>query len=209
MDVLLRWTKPFPVDRPQEMHGSGRWSAVTFDDAFQSVVENALPELEKRGIPAMIFVPSGFLGKQAGWMERAGESTRIISEDTLRSLPGRLITIGSHTRTHPRLPELTPAEARAELVGSRTRLEEILGRPVSCLAFPFGRYNRETLELCREAGYERVFTSAARRAFLTPGEFVTGRVGVTPKDWRWEFQLKLLGAYEWVPAVAGWLPGSR
>ena len=36
-----------------------RTVAITFDDAFASVVQNALPVLERRGLPATIFVVTG------------------------------------------------------------------------------------------------------------------------------------------------------
>jgi peptidoglycan/xylan/chitin deacetylase (PgdA/CDA1 family) len=209
MDMLARWTTPIRLDRAGELNGSTRCSAVTFDDAFQNVVDNALPELEKRKIPATIFVPSGFLGKQAGWMDRAGETNRVMSAEVMRSLPPDLITIGSHTVTHPKLPRLSSAEARAELAGSRDQLEQALGRPVTLLAFPYGRYSREIVQLCREAGYTRVFTGESAPAFRTPGEFVAGRVAVTPGDWPWEFKLKLRGAYAWVPAAMRWKRRSR
>jgi len=101
MDMLGRLTTPVRLDQPGALHGPTRWSAVTFDDAFQNVVDNALPELEERKIPATIFVPSGFLGKQAGWMDRAGVSNRVMTADVMRSLSPELATIGSHTVTHP------------------------------------------------------------------------------------------------------------
>jgi peptidoglycan/xylan/chitin deacetylase (PgdA/CDA1 family) len=209
MDMLIRWATPVRLEQPGNLDDSARWVAVSFDDAFQNVVANALPELEKRNIPATIFVPSGFLGKQAGWMDRAGETTRIMSAEVLRSLRPELVTIGSHTITHPKLPRLSPGEVRAELAGSRDRLERILGRPVTLLAFPYGRYNGEIVRLSRETGYTRVFTGESVPAFRTPGEFVSGRVATSPGDWPWEFKLKLLGAYAWLPAAMSWKRRSR
>jgi hypothetical protein len=55
--------------------------------------------------------------------------------------------------------------------------------------------------LCREAGYERIFTTLPVFAFAEPGEFVVGRVRVDPTDWPLEFRLKLAGAYRWLPAA--------
>ena len=41
--------------------------AITFDDAFVSVAENALPELDKYSSHCTIFVPVGWLGRTPGW----------------------------------------------------------------------------------------------------------------------------------------------
>jgi peptidoglycan/xylan/chitin deacetylase (PgdA/CDA1 family) len=58
--------------------------------------------------------------------------------DELRSLDPRLVTIGSHTLTHPILPWLGPREVEAEVAGSRRLLEERLGREVDLFAYPNG-----------------------------------------------------------------------
>src|SRR5262245_46416310 len=56
MDVLLRWATPVRADFTNLPNTEvRRFVAVTFDDGFVSFVENALPELEKRNIPATLF----------------------------------------------------------------------------------------------------------------------------------------------------------
>lgn len=199
---LRQWSRPIRLDRPEDAGGTGRTAALTFDDGFQNVVDNALPALEEQGIPATVFVPSGYLGKTADWLGKSSE--KVMSAETLKSLPPELVTIGSHTVSHSPLARLEPEQARRELADSKAALEEILGRPVTLLSFPYERYNREILELCRDAGYERVFTCESYPALRTPEEYVSGRVATTPTDWAWEFKLKLLGAYEWVPLAMRW-----
>ena len=49
-----------------------------------------------------------------------------------------LITVGSHTMTHPILPTLDDATLARELVDSRTMLEQRLGRPVEFFCYPNG-----------------------------------------------------------------------
>src|SRR5262249_3105591 len=63
MDELLRCAKPIPADLDGPLERGTHHVAVTFDDGFVSVLENALPELQRRKIPAVIFVPSGYLGE--------------------------------------------------------------------------------------------------------------------------------------------------
>jgi peptidoglycan/xylan/chitin deacetylase (PgdA/CDA1 family) len=68
------------------------------------------------------------------------------------------VEVGSHTVTHPILSSLLPAEQREEAQGSKTCLEEILGRPVTSFAYPYGTrsdYTAETVDIVREAGYDR------------------------------------------------------
>ena len=56
--------KNMPSDKDRNL------TAVTFDDAFVSVFENAVPVLKKHKLPAAIFVPTGNLGKTPLWALR-------------------------------------------------------------------------------------------------------------------------------------------
>lgn len=202
MDQLLLKAEPIRADVDACPVQGERYAAVTFDDGFQNVVDNALPELSKRHIPATLFVVTESLGGNRGWEHLGGDDTRqekVMSVEQLKNLSPELVTIGSHTMTHPLLPSIARNELLRELSGSRLKLEQILTRDVTLLSFPYGGFNDAVVEACREAGYSRVFTALPVFAFSEPGEFVTGRVGAAPTDWPIEFRLKLAGAFRWLP----------
>lgn len=196
MDTLVRLAKAIPADRMTPLPVCERCVAVTFDDAFESVLYNAVPELEKRKIPATIFVIAGLMGQAPGW---EGYPERTMTLKQLEQLPADLVTIGSHTLTHPDLPALSEQDARTELFESRLKLEKLLHREIKLFSFPFGAFQGEMIVWCQEAGYERVFTTLPHLALTDPAEFVSGRVSVEPTDWPLEFYLKLCGAYSWLP----------
>lgn len=200
MDLLLKCAKPVRADLTDPLNAGSHSTVVTFDDGYNSVAENALPELEKRGIPATMFIVTRLLGQSPGWLGEkyaASKSEIAMTAEQLRALPGKLITLGSHTMTHPRLTELGVADSTKEIVESRRELEKLVGQPVTLFSFPFGLFNQELVRICHEAGYQRAFTTIPSAAFSEPGEFLTGRVGVDPTDWPIEFRLKVLGAYWW------------
>lgn len=202
MEMLARLTKPVRLDAKLPLDAGFRYSAVTFDDGFLNVVQNALPELQKRNIPATIFVTSEGLGTVATYWPPSAHyerSQRVLTAEELRGLPEDLISIGSHTATHPYLPSLAQADALRELHDSRVKLEQVLSRKVTLFSFPFGAFNNRLIQWSREAGYDRVFTSLPTIAFTAAGEFASGRVPVEPSDHPLEFRLKLLGAYRWLP----------
>ena len=202
MDVLVQNTKPIRADINALPTIGEHYACVTFDDGFQNIVNNALPELSKRGIHATLFVVTESLGGNRRWEHLGGDDTRqekVMSVEQLRELSPELVTIGSHTMTHPLLPSIEKIQLMQELSGSRLMLAKLLDREVTLLSFPYGGFNDAVVESCREAGYERVFTALPVFAFLQPGEFVSGRVGATPTDWPIEFRLKLAGAFRWLP----------
>lgn len=207
MDELIRWTDPIAADYCVPLSEGRRYSVVTFDDGFVSTIENAIPELLSRGIPVTLFIPSGLLGEIPKWMTFDDDfiaDEQIASETALKDLPHDLVAIGSHSISHPWLPHSTEQEARLELTGSRDKLRILLKREIKLFSFPYGAFNERLLEWCRDAGYDRVFTTLPNLALGDPHEFVTGRIKVEPDDWPLEFRLKLLGAYRWLPLAFVW-----
>ena len=197
MQHLRRHVQPVRADHRGLLAPGARVGAVTFDDGYLSILENAVPELERLGIPATAFVVSDFLGHRI----ESDPSERCMTRDELRRCASDLLSIGSHTARHARMSAVDATRGHDELQRSRRTLEQILGRDVTLFCFPFGAYNSQALEWCLQAGYERVFTCDPTVAFRAPDEFVTGRVAVEPTDWRIEFHLKLMGAYRWLPAA--------
>lgn len=113
--------------------------AVTFDDGFASVVEQAAPMLIERGIPATIFCVTGHLGGLNDWATEPASSPRrpLASAAALADVvAGGLIRPGSHGMTHLPLALADPAAAEREIVGSRSALEDALGAPVDWFALP-------------------------------------------------------------------------
>jgi peptidoglycan/xylan/chitin deacetylase (PgdA/CDA1 family) len=201
MDDLLRLAKPVPASLSGLPDSPKHCCAVTFDDGFVSVLENALPELELRNIPAAFFVPTGSLGGPPAWVKAASPARhqRVLSAEQLMRLKDhRLLAIGSHSISHPNFLKLDPAQARRELEQSKAELETLLGRKVGLFSFPHGACDSQTIGLARAAGYDRVFTINPCNAFTGPDSFVLGRVLVDPSDWPLEFRLKILGAYRWL-----------
>lgn len=202
MDTLVQCAVPVRADIRSLPEDGKRRAAITFDDGLQTFVDNALPELQERHIPVALFIVTEALGGVSSWAHHeSGHDSEeaIMSEDSLLQLPSDLVLIGSHTMTHPALPSLNEGALRRELVGSRAKLEAMLNREVRLASFPYGSCNEKTLEMCREARYDRVFTALPTLAVTEPAEFVTGRVRTEPTDWPIEFRLKLVGAYRWLP----------
>lgn len=197
MRMVASRTLPVALSGLDNLPPGSRSVAVTFDDALESFAENAVPVLLRSKIPATVFAVTDELGTRPDWgASYYPPEERIISADRLRNLP-TLISIGSHTLTHPNLVELNAEAANREIFHSREKLESLLGRPVNWFCFPYGAFSDSTLRQCQEAGYERVFTTEPELVAGDRKEFVVGRVEADPWDWRLEFWLKIRGAYCW------------
>jgi len=177
---------------------------VTFDDAFECLIENALPALEASGVPASVFAVTEASGKRPLWTmpaEHPEKDLAIMSDGQLRQIDARpSVRVGSHTLTHPRLSELPDDALRRELVGSKARLEDLLGREVDDLAYPHGDHSERVDAAAEAAGYRRLLTLEPRVERGERGRPL-GRFIMDPGASALEFRLTIDGAYAWLGAL--------
>lgn len=130
----LRGTHTLP-DRPV---------AITFDDGYADTLD-AIELLCSRGLPVSLYVTTGQIDTQG-----------MISYEQLLQLASMPdgVELGAHTVTHPRLDELSLDDVNREILGSKSRLEELLQRPVSSFAYPHGAHDRQVRQAVIEAGFD-------------------------------------------------------
>jgi peptidoglycan/xylan/chitin deacetylase (PgdA/CDA1 family) len=186
--------------------------AITFDDAFLSVLEKGRPILERLGLVGTVFVPTDFPdGREArlswpgidSWLSGEHEAElRPMSWDEVRGLADQGWEIGSHTRSHPRLPSLDDHELESELSESRKLLEERLGRPCPGLAYPYGDQDDRVVAAADRAGYTAAGALPSR--LRQGGPLCWPRVGVNQRDDLRRFRLKVSRAMRLVRASPLW-----
>lgn len=148
-DLVAKLEQGAPIDRHL---------AITFDDGHRDNYQNARPILERLSLPATFFVVTDWLGTDTvpPWDRSRAVRHPWMTWDDVRDLHARGFEIGAHTRTHADLGRTVQAQARWEITGARTVLEERLGAPVSSFAYPFGgpeHLNDANREIVRRAGY--------------------------------------------------------
>lgn len=149
-----------------------RLLAVTFDDGVDSVLRNAAPVLRAHGVPATMFVVTG-------WADgHAPGGAPVLDWRGLEALQQAGVALASHSVTHPDFGTLGYDEALRELDGSRRRMRDALGLDVDEFAIPFGQSRNWSEAVGRaalDAGYTTVYAQAVHRrpAGTVPRTFVT------------------------------------
>jgi peptidoglycan/xylan/chitin deacetylase (PgdA/CDA1 family) len=191
----------------------GRTVAITFDDAFRSVYKIARPILTAAGFKGSVFAPTSFIGGEQP-MSWPGVEQWAVSEHRAELVPMSWTElaelaeagweIGSHTRTHARLPQLTRDELDDELQGSRTDIEEQLGRPCRSLAYPFGAHDARVVEAARRAGYETAAATLPGRLRPPTGSLDWPRIVINHPDSPARFRIKTSRATRRTKASRAW-----
>ena len=133
--------------------------AITFDDGFVSNLVEAVPVMKKVGVQAINYLVADRLGQTSDWEAReGGEADPLMDESQVREWLAAGHQIGAHTCTHPRLSQLSEAQAKEEISASRKKLEDRFGVLIEHFAYPYGDYNPATIELVREAGFKTAVT---------------------------------------------------
>ena len=188
---------------------AARTLAVTFDDGYASVFEQAEPILSSLGLVGTVFAPTCFMAEQQelrwegieAWREtQDAHELRCMSWKELGELAGRGWEIGSHTRTHPHLQQLSDAELRDELRDSREHCADQLTRPCRSLAYPYGEVDARIVAAAQEVGY--LAGACLSRSLAERGPHLWPRVGVFHEDSELRFRVK-------VSALSRSLRGSR
>ncbi|HEX5960703.1 MAG TPA: polysaccharide deacetylase family protein [Rhodanobacteraceae bacterium] len=96
-----------------------------------------------------------------------------LTWEQLRQMDANLITIGSHTNTHPMLPMLDAASLEQEIAGSRRMLEQHLDRRVDLFSYPNGANNMAVVDMVRRhyraaVTTEKSFAAASSDLVLLP-----------------------------------------
>jgi peptidoglycan/xylan/chitin deacetylase (PgdA/CDA1 family) len=125
------------------------------------------------------------LSEQAVDIEPPRTTHRPLTEDEVASLAAhRLVEIGAHTATHPRLSAVPVETQWEEIVAGKARLEKLAGRDVTSFAYPYGTpsdYTQSTVALVRAAGFRMACTTSPGLVHAGGDPFQLPRLLV--RDW--------------------------
>ncbi|UOG32580.1 polysaccharide deacetylase family protein [Leptospira noguchii] len=132
---------------------------LTFDDGSKTHWEVLVPLLKKYGFTASIFIYPSIIS--------SGKKYYMTWDQLNNALDSGVLDLGSHTLYHPKLPTMSRALIRKQLLESKQILETKTGRKVIDLAYPFGLFDPRVIEEAKAIGYRMAFT-------VNPGKNLPG-----------------------------------
>ncbi|MCE9644895.1 MAG: polysaccharide deacetylase family protein [Chloroflexi bacterium] len=214
LEIILQWIKPrFDILSPYEFFNTEKPGILlTFDDGFSNNETNALPLLESFQAPAIFFITMQHVTHPRNWLPATqsqalsywSETSEVENsfavdlfdgmnvDQLLRCANHPLITIGSHTLSHPFLTQSDPFTLAFEINESKRLLESLIRRPVDFFAYPTGDYNWTVMDAVKNAGYHAAF--AVDSLELGSPLFEISRIGLYQTNFAY-LTLKLSGLH--------------
>ena len=117
----------------------------SFDDGYKTDIGIART-LKKFGFKGTFYIPTL-------QCELNEEEIKMLEQDLG-------MEIGGHTYSHyPDMKTLTKEMCFEEVIRNKEWLESIIGHKITKFCYPRGRYNGETIEVIKEAGYKEARTT--------------------------------------------------
>lgn len=114
---------------------------VTFDDGYKNIYDYAYPILKKYNVKSSFYLITD-------WMDG---DTYISPEMVVELDKSKLFEIGVHTKTHVKLGTLDYDTQYNEIIESKNTLEKLLNKKITTIAYPYGSYNTDTINITKSA----------------------------------------------------------
>jgi peptidoglycan/xylan/chitin deacetylase (PgdA/CDA1 family) len=164
---------------------------LTFDDGCEKFYDITYPILEKFNFPSSIYPVAGYIGKDANWGKKKYPGLKILSKSMLNDLSKSNVEIGAHTMDHLKLTQVDERTASLQISESKTLLEQILGKRINSFSYPHGAFNKNIIQLVKDAGFENAMTCIPKFAQDCKSIYEIPRKYITYFDTLESFNLKL------------------
>jgi len=168
---------------------------LAFVGGSRDIAEHALPELERHGFTATVFLATAVT---EGRVPQAWSRARppLLSWEEVSALDGGVLRFESLSVTHPNLPAVDDACAREEVVASKRDLEAHLGREVSVFCYPAGLFGEREARLVSAAGFRAACTAEPGLNRGSTDPFRLHRIRIDARDSLLDFRAKLDGGFD-------------
>lgn len=139
---------------------------ISFDDGYRDFYTDVFPILKKHNIKAVTYVNPGLLDK-----------LNYMYWDQLKEISqSGFVEIGAHGMSHRSLSSIDEKSAEWEITGSKATLEKELGVQVTSIAYPYGHYSDQVIDLVKSAGFSTGITTIEGTNENTTQKFTLKRI---------------------------------
>ena len=154
---------------------------ITFDDTREEQFSIGAAEMKKYGFKGVFFVMTVSINRP-GYM----------SKEQIKSLSDSGNIVAAHTWDHHMVTKYTGDNWNLQLVKPKAKLEEIIGKPISDFAYPFGLWNTAAIPEIKKSNYKMGYILATKRDTTDP--IYTIRRIIVSGTWSTEGMMKSINS---------------
>ena len=171
---------------------------ITFDDAYQNIHDYVMPILKELDYTATCFFVSNYINKFNYWDISNNNFKKIplMTDAQLNDWKDNDFEVGSHSLDHSNLNDLDEDELIIQLSESKKNLEDKFNIDVESFSYPYGKYNKNVIQLVKKYYRFAVTTKRSRFKFNKFDLLEIPRIPVNPDTNIFKFYLKIKTIYE-------------
>lgn len=147
----------------------GKYFHLSYDDGLGCLNKNAAPILVELEVPAIIFINSDLpdttdIEIRSSWESATNyaKPLSILTWKELKHLSQNGFDIGSHTKTHKKLSDISSNSIllEQEIIGCKSKIEQELGLECKYFAWPYGvlpAVDKKSISVVKKAGFKACF----------------------------------------------------
>lgn len=179
--------------------------AITFDDGYASLYDNALTILDNKKIRPLVYLNTHWVDAQhrndAFNYFGHYEGEAFLTWPEVLELSAHHWEIGSHAVNHCDFSTLDAATTIRELCLSKERIESQLHKPCAHFSYPWGKYTLDAMQAVKSAGYASAV--GVRHRCLTPQSplFALPRINIASNYSFKDFKNIMMGKWDYLNLI--------
>lgn len=169
---------------------------ITFDDGYADNLWYAIPVLEKFNIKPVIFLTVNYIGTEdIFYRYKDREKDRFLNWQEIKEMSEQGVIFGSHSLSHPHLPDLDEKRLWEEVYISKKIIEDKTGKEVLYFCYPYGDFNERVIEKVKLAGYQGAFITPPKKKKIKNTQYTILRTGIYGHNNFLIFKIKIWKSY--------------
>jgi len=153
---------------------------ITFDDTRGEQYSIGAAEMKKYNFKGVFFVMTVSINRP-----------NYLSAAQIKDLSDSGNCIAAHTWDHHMVTKYAGEDWNTQLVKPKARLEEIIGKPITDFAYPFGLWNTAAIPEIKKSGYKMAYILSTKRDSIDP--LFTVRRMIVSGNWSTDRMMEAIG----------------
>ena len=151
--------------------GKAKALTLSYDDGVQQDIR-LISILNQHGLKATFNINSGLYAPEGTQYPKGQIHRRMTEKEAVALYSGSGHEVAVHALTHPFLEQLPTNIALNEILEDRKNLENLFGTIVRGMAYPFGTYSDEVVNMVKAAGIVYSRTVHSTETFQIPTDWL-------------------------------------